>query len=75
MTIRVECHAGYLNEQEPAAFWLGKRRLAVHGIVDRWFSQTQRWFKVDAEDGQLYVLRHDESSGDWELAALTRRGE
>jgi hypothetical protein len=72
MTIRVECYAGFRGEQEPLAFWLGEHRLAVRGIVDRWFAPTQRWFKVDADDGQLYVLRHDEQAGEWELAALTR---
>lgn len=72
MAIRVECYAGYRGEQEPLAFWLGERRLAVRSIVDRWFAPTQRWFKVDADDGHLYVLRHDEATGDWELAAFTR---
>jgi hypothetical protein len=72
MAIRVECYAGYRGEQEPLAFWLGEHRLAVRGIVDRWFAPTQRWFKVDADDGHVYVLRHDETTGDWELAAFTR---
>ena len=54
-------------------FWLGARRLEVRAIVDRWFAPTQRWFKVDAEDGQLYVLRHDETRDEWELVALTRQ--
>ena len=72
MAIRVEFYAGYRDEQEPLAFWLGERRLAVRGIVDRWFAPTQRWFKVEAEDGQLYVLRHDAQAGEWELAAFTR---
>jgi hypothetical protein len=72
MTIRVECYAGYRGEQEPLAFWLGERRFAVLAIVDRWFAPTQRWFKVDADDGDTYVLRIDETSGDWELAAYTR---
>ena len=71
MTIRVECCAGYRGEPEPFAFWLGERRLAVRGIVDRWFGSTQRWFKVEADDGHLYVLRWDEKTGDWELAAFT----
>jgi len=72
MAIRVECYAGYRGEQEPLAFWFGERRVAVRGIVDRWFAPTQRWFKVEADDGQMYVLRLDEATGDWELAALTR---
>jgi hypothetical protein len=74
MKIRVECDAGYRGEQEPVAFWLGQRRLGVRDIVDRWFAPTKRWFRVDADDDQLYVLRHDEAEGEWELAALTRSG-
>jgi hypothetical protein len=72
MTIRVECYAGYRGEQEPVAFWLGERRLVVRAIVDRWFAPAQRWFRVDADDGHLYVLRHDEPSDAWEIAAFTR---
>ena len=73
MKIRVECRAGYLGEQEPVAFWFGERRLGVREIVDRWFAPAQRWFKVDADDDQLYVLRHDQAEDRWELAALTRQ--
>jgi hypothetical protein len=69
VAIRVACYAGYRGEQEPLAFWLGERRLAVRAVVDRWFAPTQRWFKVEADDGDVYVLRHDEASGDWEIAA------
>src|SRR5947208_13128541 len=36
MAIRVECYAGCRGEQEPLAFWLGERRLAVRAVVDRW---------------------------------------
>lgn len=72
MSIRVECYAGYRGEQEPVAFWLGERRLAVRAIVDRWFGPEGRWFKVDAEDGHFYVLRHAEQNDEWDIAAFTR---
>jgi len=72
MRLRVECYAGYRGEQEPLAFWLGERRLTVRAIVDRWFTPTQRWVKVHADDGHTYVLRHDEANGHWELAAYTQ---
>ncbi|HXW63555.1 MAG TPA: hypothetical protein VEK74_00610 [Burkholderiaceae bacterium] len=74
MSIRVECYAGFRAEQEPTAFWLGERKIAVRAIVDRWFAPGQRWFRVDADDGHVYVLRHDESSGQWDVAAFTRGG-
>jgi hypothetical protein len=69
---RVECYAGYRGEQEPLAFWVGERHLAVRGVVDRWCAPGQRWFKVNANDGNVYVLRHDEISGEWEIVAYAR---
>ncbi len=77
MTIRVECYSGYRGEQEPLAFWLGDRRLPVRALVDRWYGPGQRWYKVEVEeldedDRAMYVLRHDEASGDWEIAAYRR---
>jgi hypothetical protein len=71
MPIRVECYAGYRGEQEPVAFWFGERRLAVRAVVDRWYSPTARWFKVEADDGDSYILRHEAPGGEWELAAFT----
>ena len=71
MPIRVSCYAGYRAEQEPTAFWLGDRRLEVKAILDRWYAPAQRWFRVDADDGDTYVLRHDEASDEWEIAAFT----
>ncbi len=74
MELRVECYAGFRGEQEPRSFLLGERRLAVREIVDRWIEPGRRWFKVKADDGDTYILRHDESDGTWELAAF-RRGQ
>ena len=72
MSLRVECCAGYRGEQEPLGFWLGESRIGVRSITDRWFASTQRWFKVDADDGHIYVLRYDETTAHWDLAAYTR---
>src|SRR4029434_7359487 len=58
MAIRVECYAGYRGEQEPLAFWLGERRLAVRAVGEHLFAPTQRWVRVDADDGEHYALRY-----------------
>ncbi len=73
MRIRVECYAGYRGEQEPRAFTLGETRFEVVGILDRWMAPECRYFKIRADDGRTLVLRHDTSSGEWELAALVGR--
>ncbi len=72
MKIDVECYAGYRGEQEPTAFRLGERRIAVLEIVDRWIGPDHRYFRVSAEDGNLYVLRRDDANGEWTLGAFTR---
>jgi len=71
MPLRVSCYSGHRSSQEPTAFWLGERRLDVRAIVDRWYAPTRRWFKVEADDGHTYVLRHDEQTDEWEIAAFT----
>ncbi|MBI4194382.1 MAG: hypothetical protein HY526_04820 [Betaproteobacteria bacterium] len=72
MKVRVECYAGYRGEQEPRAFWFGERRLEVTAILDRWLAPNHRYFKVAASDGDTWVLRHDEASGDWTLGAFRK---
>jgi hypothetical protein len=73
MALKVESAPGPRGEPEPTVVWFGGRRVGVRAVVDRWFGTMQRWYRVDADDGQLYVLRHDLASHDWELAALTLR--
>lgn len=70
--IRVDCYAGYRGEQEPRAFVLGEQRLDVVEIRDRWLAPDYRYFKVAASDGNTYVLRHDELSGEWTLSAFRK---
>jgi hypothetical protein len=72
MSIRVESDSGYRGEPEPVAFWLGERRLVVHAVTDRWFAPMRRWYKLEAEDGNMYIVRHDEASGEWDLAAYRK---
>lgn len=70
MKIRVECYAGYRGDEEPRAFTLGERRITVLEIRDRWLAPDHRYFKVKADDGSTYLLRHDAASGAWDLAGL-----
>jgi hypothetical protein len=66
MPIHVEFYAGYHGEQN-LALRFGERRVAVLAVVDRWYSPSQRWFKVEAEDGDTYIVRHEEPSDQWSL--------
>ena len=71
MAIRVECYAGYRGEEEPRAFWLDDRRVEALELLDRWLGPDYRYFKVKADDGNIYILRHDQVRDEWSLGAFT----
>jgi hypothetical protein len=73
MQIRVACHAGYRAEEEPRALYLGGRRIGVSAVLDRWLDPRLRYFKVRAEDGAVYILRHDEQADAWEMVWFDSR--
>ena len=73
MKIRVECYAGYRGEETPRAFWLGDNRLEVKEVLDRWLAPEQRYFKVQADDKGIYILRHEVQPDDWELTLFQAR--
>ena len=72
LTIRVECYAGHRGDEEPRAFHLGARRVAVLEVLDRWIAPDHRYFKVAGDDGATYILRHDSAGGRWELTLYER---
>ncbi len=48
-------------------FHFAARRIEVMLVADRWLDPQYRYFKVQSYDGTVYVLRHDEVSGRWEM--------
>jgi hypothetical protein len=69
MSLRIDCRPGPTGTLDPSTVWFGERPLVVRAVVDRWDGARQRWWKVDTDEGQ-YVVRRDEATGDWELAAV-----
>jgi hypothetical protein len=76
LRIRVECYAGYKADEKPRRFWLQDRCFEVVEVADQWYSPGVTWFRVRADDGSLYVLRHEESPQEdrWTLESF-RSGE
>jgi len=65
--IQVQCYAGYRGDQRPVRFALGERTYEVRDIEDQWYSPAAMYFRVQADDGNVYVLRHDEIQDQWTL--------
>lgn len=67
MNLQVEESIGPHGDVEPVAFMLGDQRVDVIEVIDRWLSQDYGYYKIQAGDSNMYILRHDEPSGEWEL--------
>jgi hypothetical protein len=73
MRIKVEYESGVLGDVAPRHFRLGKRRIDVVEVIDRWPGGDRSYFKVADQDGHLYILRHDCQGADWELTMFANK--
>lgn len=76
MPLKVECYAGYKADERPLRFALGSgsggRTLEVKEVLDQWYGVGYRCFKVLADDGDIYILRHQEMEDVWTLDSFRR---
>jgi hypothetical protein len=68
--LRVECYSGYKADQRPVRFQLGAQTYEIREVEDQWYSPSAIYYRVLADDGNTYVLRHDETSDAWSLEAF-----
>jgi hypothetical protein len=44
----------------------------VEEVVDQWYGPDAAFFKVRADDGNLYILRHQAVGDEWSLESFRR---
>jgi hypothetical protein len=64
--LKVECYTGSQFQKNPVAFILKDSRYKVEEIIDRWYGEGSSYFKVKADDDNIYLLKYDKRSGRWE---------
>lgn len=72
MQLDVECYSGHKADQRPVRFRLDGHEYLVEELLDQWYGQDNEFFKVRADDGNLYTLRHETSTpdGSWHLVSF-----
>src|SRR3989442_1682503 len=70
MKVRVECYSGQKVDERPIKFWLGDAVLFVESVEDQWYGPTAAFLRVRADDGNTYVLGHDETNDEWTLESF-----
>ena len=78
MKVEVVCYSGYKVDQRPVGFRLGGRDYSVEELLDQWYGPRDVFFKVKANDGNVYILRRRSTTpeGEWSLESFRdlRRG-
>ncbi len=74
--IRVEMESRAEDEgaRRPAAFTLLGRTFRVREVVDQWWGSDHTYCKLVADDGNIYVIRHDLESDTWEMVLMEAGG-
>jgi hypothetical protein len=78
LVFKVECYAGYKADERPLRFQAaapGAPPRKVIEVLDQWYGPGYRSFRVLADDGNIYILRHDKTQDAWTLDSFGRGGE
>jgi hypothetical protein len=68
--LHVECYSGHRADERPLRFDFRGRHFEVRELDGQWYSPGAIYFRVLADDGNYYVLRHDEVQDAWSLDAF-----
>ncbi len=74
LVIDVRCYSGYKANERPESFSFKDRVYKVVEIIDRWYGQDYAYFKLKADDGNLYILRYSVKMDRWELHYFEKAG-
>lgn len=70
LSLKVESYSGYKADERPLRFtpatYAGPTH-EVEEILDQWYGEGYQCFKVRADDGNIYVLRHSQTDDGWTL--------
>jgi hypothetical protein len=71
--ILVECYSGYKPDERPIRLKLTDGDKEILAIEDRWYSPGATYFRVLVDDGDRYLLRHEEAQDVWSIAGYRAR--
>jgi uncharacterized protein (UPF0128 family) len=77
MKVEVECYAGWKADERPVRFRLDGHEYRIEETVDQWYDPEKAFYKVRADDGNLYILSRESSvpDGVWDLVSFRRQTE
>lgn len=74
MRVEVEAYSGHKANERPLRFRVGTVTHEVKSVLDRWYGPEDEWFKVEADDGNTFILRYRAASDEWTLDSFRKSG-
>ena len=68
--IEVEAYSGFKANERPQSFRLNGRQYRVEEVCDRWYGPDSSYFKVRADDRNLYIFEYRPALDEWSLASF-----
>lgn len=73
--LTVNSYSGFKANERPLLFSLDGHEYRVEKVLDQWYGPSSEYFKVHASDGNLYILKYQQSSDEWSLESFRRGTE
>jgi len=72
--LKVKCYSGYKANERPVSFSIEEKEFQVKEILDHWYGPDYTYFKVKADDENIYILKYSEHEDSWELEFYRKNG-
>ena len=68
MKVSVKSYSGYKANEKPRSFTFKDKEYQVKEILDSWFGPDYTYFKLKADDENIYILKYNEKRDEWKLS-------
>lgn len=71
LRVKVKLYEGFKAAERPVEFQLEGQVFGVRAVLDQWFGTDAAYFKLKADDGNVYILKHS-LVGEWTLESFRK---
>ena len=70
MKVTVSAYSGFKANERPCRFVLEDHAYEVLEVLDQWYGPDSQYFKVKADDQNLYILQYHSILEEWTLESF-----
>src|SRR5690349_20866195 len=65
--VHVDEYSGHVGNQRPRSFTLDEQVYDIAAVIDQWYEALAAYFKVQTNEGKVYLLLYDGAADEWTL--------